>query len=82
MASGEHAPLKRGIVWFYEKANCPVTPVIHNSGKFWPRHGFIKKPGTITVKFHDPIYPGLSRDQFMNKLNEVFRKEIERLKAL
>jgi 1-acyl-sn-glycerol-3-phosphate acyltransferase len=82
MTSGEHISLKRGIVWFYEKANCPVVPVIHNSGKFWPRRGFLKKPGTIAVKFHNPINPGLSRDQFMDKLNEIFSQEIERLKAV
>lgn len=27
----------------------PVVPVAHNAGEFWPRLGFIKHPGTITV---------------------------------
>ncbi len=27
----------------------PVVPVAHNAGSFWPRHGFIKRPGTIQV---------------------------------
>jgi 1-acyl-sn-glycerol-3-phosphate acyltransferase len=27
----------------------PVVPVAHNAGSFWPRRGFIKRPGTITV---------------------------------
>lgn len=27
----------------------PVVPVAHNAGEFWPRRGFLKRPGTITV---------------------------------
>jgi 1-acyl-sn-glycerol-3-phosphate acyltransferase len=80
MASGEYTPLKRGVALFYERINCAVVPVIHNSGRFWPRRGFIKKPGTIIVKFMNPIIPGLSKDEFMCKLNEVFQTEINKLK--
>jgi 1-acyl-sn-glycerol-3-phosphate acyltransferase len=78
--SGSHAELKRGISLFYRQANCAVVPVVHNSGKFWPRHGFVKMPGKIVVKFLDPIQPGLSQDEFMNRLNDVFYSEIENLK--
>ncbi|MDR1982455.1 MAG: 1-acyl-sn-glycerol-3-phosphate acyltransferase [Holosporaceae bacterium] len=80
MAAGEYVPLKRGIALFYEKINCTVVPVVHNSGYFWPRRGFIKKPGTIIVRFMDPIVPGLSRDEFMDKLNDVFHTEIDKLR--
>lgn len=34
---------------------CPVIPVAHNSGEYWPRRGFIKKPGTIQVRIGKPI---------------------------
>lgn len=27
----------------------PVIPVAHNAGYFWPKRGFIKKPGMVTV---------------------------------
>jgi len=80
MASGEYVPLKRGIALFYKTCNCPVVPVVHNSGRFWPRRGFIKKPGTVTVKFLAPINSGLSKDEFMNRLNDIFRTEMENLK--
>jgi len=36
----------------------PILPVAVNSGEFWPRMGFIKWPGTITVIFGPLIYPG------------------------
>ena len=28
----------------------PVVPVAHNAGEFWPRKGFVKTPGTVTVR--------------------------------
>lgn len=32
-----------------------VVPVAHNSGYFWPRRGWLKKPGTIRVVIGTPI---------------------------
>ena len=80
VASGEHAELKRGIAMFYKRTNCPVVPVIHNAGEFWPRRGFIKKPGHVSVKFLDPISPGLHQGEFMEKLTHVFHTEVDKLK--
>lgn len=80
--SGKHFPIKRGISFFYQKTNCPIIPVIHNAGRFWPRRGFLKHPGTITVKFLKPIPVGLSHDEFMETLNSVFRNEIEKLNSV
>jgi 1-acyl-sn-glycerol-3-phosphate acyltransferase len=31
------------------KADVPVVPVAHNAGEFWPRRGFLKRPGVIQV---------------------------------
>ena len=28
----------------------PVVPIAHNAGEFWPRHSFLKWPGTITLR--------------------------------
>lgn len=33
----------------------PVVPVAHNAGYFWPRRGWLKKPGTIRVVIGPPI---------------------------
>ena len=79
MPSGEFVPLKRGISLFYKKNNCKVVPVIHDSGKFWPRRSFKKNSGTVTVKFMKPIGPGLSQDEFMDRLNGIFQTEISKL---
>lgn len=32
-----------------EKSGYPVLPVAHNAGSYWPKRGFLKKPGTIKV---------------------------------
>lgn len=29
--------------------HAPVLPIAHNAGYFWPKKGFIKKPGTLSV---------------------------------
>lgn len=33
----------------------PVVPVAHNAGAFWPRRGWLKRPGTIRVVIGAPI---------------------------
>ncbi len=59
---------QRGIAMLYEKLNVPVVPVALNSGLFWPRRKFIRRPGKVVVEFLPPISSGLSRDDFMNEL--------------
>lgn len=34
-----------------------VVPLSHNAGDFWPRRGFLKKPGTVRVIVGEPIAP-------------------------
>lgn len=38
-----------------EKSGYPVVPVAHNSGYFWPRNSWLKKPGTIEMVIGKPI---------------------------
>ncbi len=33
------------------RSGCAILPVALNAGEFWPRRGFIKRPGTIQVAF-------------------------------
>jgi 1-acyl-sn-glycerol-3-phosphate acyltransferase len=39
-----------------ERTGAPVVPVAHNAGEYWPRHSFIKRPGTIRVCIGPPIH--------------------------
>ena len=48
-APGKTHKYKIGGALLAEKSGYPVIPIAHNAGEFWPRHSFIKWPGTITV---------------------------------
>jgi len=48
-APGAARKYKIGGALLAEKSGYPVLPIAHNAGEFWPRHSFIKWPGTITV---------------------------------
>ena len=53
---------------------CKVIPIAHNAGKFWPRRGWLKKPGTIQVVIGPPI-EAANRDP--REINEQIRRWIE-----
>lgn len=38
-----------------QAAGKAVVPVAHDAGRYWPRRGLLKKPGTIQVVVGDPI---------------------------
>ncbi|HEB57702.1 MAG TPA: 1-acyl-sn-glycerol-3-phosphate acyltransferase [Gammaproteobacteria bacterium] len=52
----------------------PVVPVAHNAGECWPRKGFIKRPGLITVRVGPPIE---TRGKAAEVLLEEIRQWIE-----
>ena len=43
-------------------------PVALNSGRFWGRRSFIKRPGRIVLEFLPALPPGLDRRRFMAEL--------------
>jgi 1-acyl-sn-glycerol-3-phosphate acyltransferase len=51
-----------------------VVPISHNAGEFWPRRGFLKKPGTIRLVIGKPIDP---HGMDPRALNEAARQAIE-----
>jgi 1-acyl-sn-glycerol-3-phosphate acyltransferase len=75
----EWKPYKSGVAALYQELNLPVVPMTLNSGLFWPKHSFIKKPGAITVQFLPPILPGLSRDVMMERLKTELEAATKKL---
>jgi 1-acyl-sn-glycerol-3-phosphate acyltransferase len=51
-----------------------IVPLAHNAGTFWPRRGFLKKPGTVRVVIGEPIEPNGKNPR---QLNEEVRQAIE-----
>lgn len=56
------------------RAGCKVVPVAHNAGEFWPRRGWLKRPGRITLRIGPPI-EAAGRDP--REINEEVRNWIE-----
>jgi len=75
----DKVPFKKGVGRIYESLNISCVPVALNSGKVWPKHGVIKRPGKITVSFLKPIEPGLDRDVFIKNLETKIYNEIENI---
>lgn len=76
---GEHRPYHPGVAALYGHLDLPVVPVALNSGLFWGRRAFNKKPGRITVEFLPAIEPGLSRKVFMAELEQRLESACRRL---
>ncbi|WP_420413011.1 lysophospholipid acyltransferase family protein [Roseibium sp.] len=66
--AGAEPKYKFGIAHLYKKLQCPVVPIAHNAGVYWPRASFIVHPGTVIVEILPPIEPGLSPDEFYEKM--------------
>ena len=49
MAPGEKGRYTPGGAMLAVSAGTPVLPVAHNAGSFWPRQGFLKRPGVIRL---------------------------------
>ena len=50
-----------------KSAEKPVIPVAHNAGNFWPRRGWLKRPGTIQVVVGKPIPSVAKSARFLNE---------------
>jgi 1-acyl-sn-glycerol-3-phosphate acyltransferase len=67
---GSSLPYHAGTAALYRQLGVPVVPVALNSGVFWGRRKFIKRPGMIDVEVLPPLPPGLDRQTFMATLRE------------
>ena len=55
-------------------SDVPILPVAHNAGDHWPLTGFMKHPGTITLKIGPTIQP---KDNDVRTLTEQTRDWIQ-----
>ncbi len=78
-APGAEPNYKRGIVAMYKDLGLPVIPVALNSGLYWRRRDFIRRPGKVIVEFLPAIEPGLDDDAFMKQLKGAIEPATDRL---
>jgi len=76
----ERIPFKKGAGRIYEALNISCIPVALNSGKVWPKIGFIKYPGKITVSFLQPIETGIEKETFLRILEKKIYDEMDAIK--
>ena len=62
------APYQPGIAALHRELGVPLVPAAVNSGLYWGRRAFMKRPGRIAVQFLEPIPPGLPRREVMPML--------------
>jgi 1-acyl-sn-glycerol-3-phosphate acyltransferase len=65
---GADPDYKSGVAALYTRLEHPCVPVSLNSGVFWPRRKWLRKPGTIVLEFGPLIEPGFDRKSFMATL--------------
>ena len=56
-APGQRLAYQPGVAALYQALDVPLVPAAVNSGLFWGRRGFVKRPGRITLEFLEPIPP-------------------------
>ena len=76
----ERVSFKKGVGRIYETLNIACIPVALNSGKVWPKIGFIKFPGKITISFLEPIEPGIEKETFLKILEKKIYDETDKIK--
>jgi 1-acyl-sn-glycerol-3-phosphate acyltransferase len=79
VAPGDRRPYQVGTAARYRQLGVPVVPMALNSGLFWGRRKWIKRPGTITLEVLPPIAPGLRREAFMETLRDRIETATTRL---
>jgi 1-acyl-sn-glycerol-3-phosphate acyltransferase len=67
-APGTSRAYQPGVAGLYEHLRLPVVPIALNSGVFWGRRSFLKRPGTVTLEILEAIPPGLDRRTFLEEL--------------
>ena len=79
VAPGDKKPYKVGTGALYQQLGQPCVPVATNVGHFWPKRGFLRRPGVVVVEFLDPIPPGLDVKHFMSQLEIRIEMASDRL---
>jgi len=70
---------KYGVAHLYQNLGFPCVPIAMNSGLYWPRRQFIRRPGTVRIEVQDPIPPGLAREAFFKLVQERIETASNRL---
>ncbi len=80
-AVGQHIAYQPGVAALYRQLGVPLVPVAVDSGLFWGRRSFWKRPGRITVEILPAIAPGGERRAVLAELERRIETATARLVA-
>jgi 1-acyl-sn-glycerol-3-phosphate acyltransferase len=72
---------KHGAAVLYVATEVPCLPVAVNTGLFWRRRGFLRRPGVAVIEYLPIIPPGLDRTAFSKRLQSTIEEACDRLNA-
>ena len=75
----DRTPFKKGSSRIYEELKISCQPVAINSGNTWPKKGLKNKNTFLTISILEPIEPGLEKEIFLKKLENVIYSELDLL---
>lgn len=65
------------------ETGAPIIPVAHHAGEFWPRRGFLKRPGLIKVVIGAPIASaGRPAAEIMAECEDWIESQMARISSL
>lgn len=76
---GEKVEYNAGITAIYNLKAAPIVPVALNTGVFWPKNSFIKKPGKFVIEFLPQISENLDKKEFIQQLQNVIETKSQEL---
>lgn len=77
--SAKDRPYRHGVARIQEATGLPILPMALNSGLFWPRKGWLRRPGTVVFSILPPIAPGKSVAETMAEIEKIIEDETEKL---
>ena len=75
----ERPSFKKGVAKIYDKLSIKCQPLAINSGFVWPKKGKKESNKKITVSILEPISPGLSKEDFVMKLENKIYSELDKI---
>ena len=79
--AGARPSYKLGIAHVCCKTGARCLPVALNSGLYWPRRSFLRRPGTVLVEFLPVMEPGPDKQAFLARLRDTLEAATDRLLA-
>ncbi len=66
-----------------KEVGCPVVPVAHNAGDFWPKRGLLKRPGHVRFCIGPPVDArGMNAEEINLKAQEWIEAKMREISSL